>query len=342
MGRRRSNRNVCLYKLSENFESLESIHSLADQTKVDLRISEKDKKKLPQMSDDFLSLSRSWQKDPIDADRAYSIKIPNITGSGKKEKTVLFLHRTVNVERQHNQMWKNKNHTQLLPRESFVFTDFTDVLFINVDETVYVAIFTSDETRIDQIIQLIGSDNIEDTDLLEDNFFAWMFWKYDRNNRQINSKIGLPAMNAFSGTIQRDDLQDMIIGRSPNITDLSVLKMHIARQFPLRSVGMELTERKNKLYFKVDVHNQIVVDTRKSKIVSEGITDSVLVDLKEYPLIVYIYTYIIPLLNSLYEKEEPNFTEQLNSYSKDLAKEIMLDLMGATGIKPQDLDKTLI
>lgn len=46
MGRRRSNRNVCLYKLSENFESLESINTLAENDKVDLRISEKDKKKI--------------------------------------------------------------------------------------------------------------------------------------------------------------------------------------------------------------------------------------------------------------------------------------------------------
>ncbi|WP_162255891.1 hypothetical protein, partial [Loigolactobacillus bifermentans] len=223
----------------------------------------------------------------------------------------------------------------------FVRTAFGLILqsTINIDDAVYVAIFTSDKTRVDQILQLIGNDNVECTDYLEDNFFAWMFWKYDRNNRQINSDIGLPAMNAFSGTIQRDDLQDMIIGRSPNITDLSVLKMHIARQFPLRSVGMELTERGNKVYFKVDVHNQIVVDTRKSKMVSDGITDTVLVELKEYPLIVYIYSYIIPLLNGLYESEEPDFTEQLNSYSKDLAKEIILDLIGATGIDIQEFDK---
>ena len=82
---------------------------------------------------------------------------------------------------------------------------------INIDDAVYVAIFTSDKTRVDQILQLIGNDNVECTDYLEDNFFAWMFWKYDRDNRQINSDIGLPAMNAFSGTIQRDDLQDMIM-----------------------------------------------------------------------------------------------------------------------------------
>ena len=54
----------------------------------------------------------------------------------------------------------------------------------------------------------------------------------------------------------------------------------------------------------------------------------------EYPLIVYIYSYIIPLLNGLYESEEPDFTEQLNSYSKDLA-----DLIGATGIDIQEFDK---
>ncbi|WP_162254229.1 hypothetical protein, partial [Levilactobacillus parabrevis] len=59
----------------------------------------------------------------------------------------------------------------------------------------------------------------------------------------------------------------------------------------------------------------------------------------EYPLIVYIYSYIIPLLNGLYESEEPDFTEQLNSYSKDLAKEIILDLIGATGIDIQEFDK---
>lgn len=59
----------------------------------------------------------------------------------------------------------------------------------------------------------------------------------------------------------------------------------------------------------------------------------------EYPLIVYIYSYIIALLNGLYESEEPDFTEQLNSYSKDLAKEIILDLIGATGIDIQEFDK---
>lgn len=43
--------------------------------------------------------------------------------------------------------------------------------------------------------------------------------------------------------------------------------------------------------------------------------------------------------NGLYESEEPDFTEQLNSYSKDLAKEIILDLIGATGIDIQEFDK---
>ncbi|CAJ1204301.1 hypothetical protein CP1MG86_MNBNLCLN_02617 [Companilactobacillus paralimentarius] len=108
------------------------------------------------MSEDKLSLLRSWRRNPVDPDKVYNIQIPDISDDrNEKKKTVTFMHRTVNVERQHNQIWSNRDHTQLLPRESFVLIDFTDVLFINMDDAVYVAIFTSDKTRVDQILQLI-------------------------------------------------------------------------------------------------------------------------------------------------------------------------------------------
>lgn len=261
--------------------------------------------------------------------------VEEITFDGKNN--LSFIVSTASIE-SGTRLLKDKITGELLPREERLNISKVDTIFIESQEEVYCIIATFDYYELKRVEKLIGFGSLEPIPARfqsESDLFQWLFYKYIKNEFELNEEINLDSITGFTGTVVTEE--NKFEGQSDQVAELIIAKAFITNGYPLTSIQLVLQTNEGFVGFylgKLDNPKELQITVQRlSNVVSLlGSVDA------EISIPIYVYFYLIPKLVELYKLSEEEFTSgSKNKFLSEIGIEVIKTIMAKNDITINDL-----
>lgn len=246
-------------------------------------------------------------------------------------KDIPFIEASADIEYAKKQIFDVKGH--FLPKDERTNRDSIGVIFFELDDNIYVVIQESRKKQIDRVLDLIGTNNYCSSSWkLSNDFFNWLVYSYSELEGIINSKIKIASISGFTGNVF--DNENVVSSKSMETIKLIATRAFISTGGILREVSIILNDSDNcSICCKLDNECKAVISINES----EKITNTNGLD-KTENLIMYVYTYLIPLLRNIFGKDKTEFRNQKKRFAKKIGIEVINEIMKENEIKKSELD----
>ncbi|MFK4912063.1 MULTISPECIES: hypothetical protein [Lactococcus] len=261
--------------------------------------------------------------------------IENISFSDRV--SMRFIVATASIE-SGTRLVKNKVTGELLPKRERLNISKVDTIFIESDGEVYCIISTFNFYELKRVEKLIGVDYIDPIPArfqADSDLFQWLFYKYIKNEAELNDEICLDSITGFTGTVISEE--NKFEGQSEQIADLIIAKAFLTNGYPLTSVRLSLQTYEGYASFyleKLSNPKELQINVAKLSTI-QPMMESVEIEIS---MPIYIYFYLIPTLVSLYKSSEEEFASQnKNSFLSEIGIEVIKTIMARNDIKINDI-----
>ncbi|GAA5417414.1 hypothetical protein Pryu01_02477 [Paraliobacillus ryukyuensis] len=180
------------------------------------------------------------------------------------------------------------------------------VYFFNIKDSVHLIICSSNEFHVDRVKKLVGTQyisKIDDDYQMPPDLFNWLFFKYTQNAGLLDDGITLMNISGFIGNI--GDEHNIFSGTSDQTSELIITKAFISNGETLKTITARLRNADIDIVFTLDdmSNTQIFVNQSSKLKMFEA-------ENNEPFFIVYLYSYLIPKLKSLYNNSAKHFLSE--------------------------------
>jgi hypothetical protein len=215
-------------------------------------------------------------------------------------------------------MFKNK---ELLSRPERISTDVIKSVFYEIDNRVFCIIFSISTTILKKIKNKLFDDelfisSLDLSHMVDSDLFYWLLYKYEYNDKIIDTNFEIEAIEGFIGNIADDN--NIIKGTSEVTPSLLVTKAFVSKFHPITNLNMILKFEDYKLSFMINTTCQCLLS-------STCIIPNIKYDVDISALII-LYADIIPKLIEDYELEK---TKDIwnREIKKSFAKKVGIDVI---------------
>ena len=242
-----------------------------------------------------------------------------------------FIEASAEIEYAKKRIFDGKGH--FLPKDERTNHDSIGVIFFELDGNIYVIIQESRKKQIDRVLDLIGLDNYCSSGWkLSKDFFNWLVYSYSELEGKISSKIKIASISGFTGNVF--DNENIVSSKSMETIKLIATRAFISTGGILKEVSIILNDSDNcSICCKLDTECKAVISINDS----EKITNTNGLD-KTENLIMYVYTYLIPLLRNIFGKDKIKFRNQKKRFAKKIGIEVVNEIMKENEIKKSELN----
>ena len=226
----------------------------------------------------------------------------------------------------------------LLPKSERLNIALIEVLFVEISNEIHVVIFSNEFYGLRRVKILIGENSIEPltaTHNIHSDLFHWLFFKYIKEDYELDGNISIDNINGFTGMVINQD--HMFEGNSSQTAELIITKAFITNGHPITSIKVDLQISDASINFYLSEISEgkelgIVVEKRSS------ITSIMNNEEIEYVVPMYIFFYLIPTVLSLYKADEREFLSTVKTdFSKEIGIEVIKTIMAKNNIIVNEL-----
>ena len=309
-----------IYKL-KNIQSLEDIRNWKNfQFKEPVKHSEKMEEEFNKLPDNEKFYIYSWEE----------IREIQSIPTANKGKEIQFIESSIRIEYATKRIF-DANH-KFLPKNERINKDTISVIFFELDKEIYILIQESRLKQIVRVIDLIGEKNIVKSDWkLSSDFFNWLVYLYSEYNGKISESFTISAISGFTGNVFDND--NIVSSKSMETIKLIATRAFISTGGILREVSVILEDSDNcSICFKINNECSTVIAINNSvRYVSVNALK------KEEYLLLYVYTYLIPLLRNLFIKNQQNFVTKKKQFAKKIGIQVVKEVMEENSIEKSEL-----
>ncbi|MGN7312680.1 hypothetical protein ACTHQ4_16440 [Alkalicoccobacillus gibsonii] len=256
-----------------------------------------DKKKTEKMSEYEKNFFFTWGEKS----KPNNIKLNNIDGI---ERSVDYLFVTAEIE--FTKRTRKDSRGEFLPKKDRInYIQITNYFFC-IGESVYLIICSSIEKHIERVKNLVGMENltnVDDSYKIPSDLFNWMFFIYTQNKGKLDDSIKLMNIGGFIGNT--GDEHNIFKGTSDQTSELIITKAFISNGETLKTITARLKNDDIDIIFSIDDYSNthiFVKQSMKRKLFeAEDVTPF---------LIIYLYSYLIPKIKSLYNISAKQFLDK--------------------------------
>lgn len=231
------------------------------------------------------------------------------------------------------------NSGNLLPKKDRLNTALIDCLFVQQDNDVYLVVCTNNFYDLRRVRRLIGDMNLEPLTSkhhTSSDLFHWLFYKYIKDEVDLNSEIKMDNINGFTGTVINED--HLFEGKSIQTAELIITKAFITNGYPITSLKIDLQMPDAAINFYLSEVSEgkelkIVVEKNSSTSILFNNEDT------EYILPIYIFFYLIPKIIDIYKEDEKDFLSSNKlRFLSEIGIEVIKTIMAKNNLTLADIE----
>lgn len=326
MGYLSRNQRYTLLKLKTSFTSIEDV-----QKRILTRIHDEplNVKNIPEDADPAETMFRyEWHN----SSEPELIKFENM------EQELKYVKVTASCEFSTRRVFDPSDGKTLLPKIERLNIALIEVLFVETVNEIHVVIFSNEFYDLRRVKTLIDESFIEpltSTHNIHSELFHWLFFKYIKEDYELDEKISIDNINGFTGTVIDQD--HMFEGKSSQTAELIITKAFITNGHPITSikVDLQISDAYINFYLSEVLKGKelgIVVEKRSS------ITNILNNEEIEYVVPMYIFFYLIPTILNLYKSDEREFLSSAKTdFSKEIGIEVIKTIMAKNNISVEEV-----
>lgn len=327
MGYLKKSQRYTLLKLKTSFTSIEDVQeNILDRVHNEpLRV-----KNIPDDADQSeLTFKYEWQ-NPSDPEE---IEFENASQELK------YLKVTASCEFSTRRVFDPSDNRKLLPKSARVNIALIEVLFVEIANEVHVVIFSNEFYGLRRVKILIGETSIEpltSTHNIHSDLFHWLFFKYIKEDYELDEHISIDNINGFTGTVINQD--HMFEGNSSQTAELIITKAFITNGHPITSikVNFQISDASINFYLsEISEGKELGIVVEKGSSITSIMNNEEI----EYVVPMYIFFYLIPTVLSLYKADEREFLSSVKTdFSKEIGIEVIKTIMAKNNISVDEVD----
>lgn len=213
---------------------------------------------------------------------------------------------------------RDKGTGKLLPKADRINTEPVKVIFFEHNKKTYALINTSNETYSNRVKKLIGIENITDIGkdyTLSEDLFSWLVYIHKEHKKVLNNTWRINNITGFIGNAVDED--NIFKGTSDYTTDLIITKAFMSNGESLTNVTVQISNSNNDVDFIFSIDNQSNTTLLLNRSLLFWGND-------ENSKIIYLYTVLIPIMKSIYDKSKNNY---LNNQKSEFLKKMGLEVI---------------
>lgn len=291
-----ANQYVTVLKLSKKFKSLDNLDKLPSKFSKPISMRKDIKQKIDLKSDEYRTFY-TWKKD-----------LENYKLNINSDHVIRFMVWSAIIEHRNQNIYTPDNKGLLPRNERMSKYNPIPVLFYEKDGCLYCSIVNSSDSLTECVKNLIGQNNIDISSnplSTNKNIIEWLFWRYMTNKRIINDinetsnssdTISIDEIFGFEGNVLKGDPNDILKGRSPQVSSLDITKAVLCLNSSLTSAKVSLTYLGSDITFLYAVNGTISIDARRTYI-NKNICNynSGQEQLHSCQVLIYLCSVVIPL-----------------------------------------------
>ncbi|WP_096271657.1 hypothetical protein [Paucisalibacillus globulus] len=236
----------------------------------------------------------------------------------KQEESVAYFFATANIE--YTKRKKKDSNGNFLPKAERVNNAPIMTYFFCMNNSFHLIICSSNDIHVGRVKKLVGKDYIDKLDEgyeMPPDLFNWLFFKYTQNEGILDSRINLMNISGFIGNT--GDEHNIFRGTSDQTSELIITKAFISNGETLRTITARLRNEDIDIVFTIDdmSNTQIFVNQSTKLKLLEAENNNIFI-------IIYLYSYLIPKLKSLYNNASKQF---LDKEKKQFSEKIGLEVI---------------
>lgn len=314
------NQYATVIKLSKKFKSLDDLDNLKCEVSRPIKIRSDIKQNIDIESKEY-RIFYTWKKD----NEIYKLNINSVSCIRFVVWSAIIEHRRQNIYTPDNR--------GLLPRdERTSIYNPIPVIFYEKENCLYCAIVNSNDSLTKCVKFLIDENNMDISSnplSTNNNIIEWLFWKYMTGKNNINDvnlsgNISIDEILGFEGNVLRGDPNDILKGKSPQVSSLDITKAVLCLNSSLTSAKISLSYLDSDITFLYAVNGTISIDA-KNTFINKNICDyrQGQEQLHSCQVLVYLCSVVIPNLIIIFHNNEQEFSQEFVFFKKELAKELI-------------------
>ncbi|TPR50748.1 hypothetical protein [Apilactobacillus micheneri] len=286
--------------------------------------------------------NRLYSRWSVNSNERFTIK-SNMDGQ-----KIVFERWLADMEHQIRNIYSDDNHTKILSKEKRTKNYYTNVLFFSKNNKVYACILAKDKNIVNNVMSLINLTNINLSSSplsTDERIIEWIFWRGMTNKKlmepsdsSFDERVEIDNLYSFKGNDELGNGDDLISGKSPQVTDLDVTKAVLSLNDPLNAAMIALNWKGSELKFVYSMNGSVIISMNNSFLnsdISMQSTKNKYVD--TYEKIIYIVALIIPKLLDLFNSDSQKFITDFDEFKQTSAKYLIKKLMNVNNIDINDI-----
>ncbi|WEG73502.1 hypothetical protein [Vagococcus intermedius] len=314
-----------LFLLDKNTNLNEVKKTILDRSFSEpLFISKRDMEQAITMSVAEKNFYYTWDKDRI--------KLENIVLSEKENNAIEVQVLEAYADLEYPKRKKKNAQGMILPKKDRVNDATIRVIFFEVGGSIYLLIFSSNESHIDRVQKLIGQNIIKEVDKkyqIEPDLFNWLFYKYSLFKGELSAECKLNNISGFIGNSV--DEHNIFKSSSDQTSELIITKAFISNGEILKNVTVRITSAEGEFVFSIDHKSNITLFLNQSMMYFNSSN-------LELVIPVYLYSVLIPYMQKTYKESSTNFlNKEKNKFSIKIGLEVINSIIDNNGILLEDI-----
>lgn len=313
--------------LLDKYTSLEEVKdNILNRTYSDpLFIAKRNTEQAKTMPDSEKNFYYNWDKEKI--------KLESIVVSEKGDFFVENRILECFAELEYPKKKKIDSQGMILPKKDRVNETLVRVVFFEIENSIYLLIFSSNETHIDRVQKLIGANLIKDVDKkyqIEPDFFNWLFYRYSLFNGELSEEFKINNISGFIGNSV--DEHNIFKSSSDQTSELIITKAFISNGEILKNVTVKITSAEGEFVFSIDHNSNVSLFMNQSMMYFNSSNPELVIP-------VYLYSILIPITKEIYKEISKEFVDKdKKHFSVKIGLEVIKSIMDNNNIELSDID----
>lgn len=313
--------------LLDKYTSLEEVkENILNRTYSDpLFIAKRNAEQAITMPDSEKYFYYNWDKEKI--------KLESIVVSEKDDAIVENRILECFAELEYPKKKKIDSQGMILPKKDRVNDTLVRVVFFEIENSIYLLIFSSNETHIDRVQKLIGANLIKNVDKsyqIEPDFFNWLFYRYSLFNGELSEEFKVDNISGFIGNSV--DEHNIFKSSSDQTSELIITKAFISNGEILKNVTVKITSTEGEFVFSIDDNSNISLFLNQSMMYFNSSNPELVIP-------VYLYSIMIPFTKEIYKEISKEFIDKdKKHFSVKIGLEVIQSIIDNNNIELSDIN----